>query len=182
MWMKLIAEKYGFPLGVPWICLPPEKGLLPWVRSVSQPRNTSKVATMKKPQLFQESSGTGDILTPSLSAPSSVLLTGSLIHSLDQNGGIRMSQRTEPQLDSGRENQHVATGRSCCLSSLSRTHRLTGLPGLVPPPPQAPCPLDLLGSAHISLREARLMTWLYFLHGTFHLRVCAHVFTTCSAA
>lgn len=51
-----------------------------------------------------------------------------------------MSQRTETQLDSGRENQHVATGKSRCLSSLSRTHRLTGLPGLVPPPPQALAP------------------------------------------
>lgn len=183
MWMQFIAEECWSYLEVTWICLILEKVLM---RSMEQPRNKSQEAAIKKIMLFQETSGTEDresrTFWPLLSVPSLVLMTRSVIHSLDQSGGIETSQKTEPKLDSGSENHTATTSKLPCTSFLSGSHKLIGLLGLGPSPPQ---PLLSPGlRAHLSQRSPS-HDLLFFLHRIFHfheiLYLCIYIFITCPA-
>lgn len=142
MWMQFIAEKCWSHLEVTWICLILEKVLM---RSMQQPRNKSQEAAIKKVMLFQESAGTEDRESRTsgslLSVPSLVLMTRSVIHSSDQNGGIETSQKIEPKLDSGSKNY---TARQVALHILPVwnpqtywTPRTWTIPGLATPVPRS---------------------------------------------
>lgn len=125
---------------------------------------------VKKPMLFQESFRSRrqrGILTPSLFAPPPSVLNRPINTFTGPEWWSQNVPENKHKLDSGSVNQHVATGKSLCPPSWSATHKPIGLLGLVSPPPCGRGPLDLPGSEQISLREAHLMTWLYFLHGAF---------------
>lgn len=83
--------------------------------------------------------GPRGILTPSLSAPCSVLRTGSLTHSRPK-GWNQSVPENKHTLDSGSESQRVATGKSLpvCPPALHPTNYRTSGPCLLPPRPPRP--------------------------------------------